>query len=566
MPRLKSGRYAVGLLLVLFGGLLLGGFSKPWEFLSAMVLIFAVASLKPESAAVPGMAWWLSWLAWMSLSVAHSAEPLLGFWPLAKWGGAVALWGLLRAERSRWRPYWFLGLLACALIVGPAARVAHPGFLPPNENYTAFVLAAVAAAGLGVWGNPEADAKLGRAAAAAALLALIGILRIKSRGALLGVLAALLVGFFRPWSRRRASAVVAALLAGLAALPMRWWNYLWSAVFKFGWAAGMARPRIWAAALNVAADHPFLGAGPGNFAAGFLRHLPPSGRPLVHFGFYAEQAHSQILQFAADAGLIGLALFLAAAWKAADWRRQKNLEEEAAFRAVIAMSAHAVVDNILHLPGAALLFFSALACLPSRAGQRPPGAAGWRLFCAAGAIAALAAFGARALERSCAAEPVQGAKDIAAARSCLRWFPADAEGHERLARAYLRLRPPRPERALIEIRKAGALAPFDALYPAMEAELLAHRRDWPAMLECADHAASLEPNFIEARLLRARALRGLGFGKAARKEWEDAGRLSRRLARSLGPGDVKSGYDEAVLSFDPVRYRRLGRVLTSPHE
>ncbi len=531
-----------------------------------MVFIFAVASLRPEAAEVPGMAWWLLWLGWMALSVAHSAEPLLGLWPLAKWGGAVALWGLLRAEQSRWRPFWFLGLLACALIVGPAARVAHSGFLPPNENYTAFVLAAVAAAGLGVWGNPKADAKLGRAAIAVALLALIGILRIKSRGALLGVLAALLAGFFRPWSRRRALAVVVTLAVALAALPMNWWEYLWSAVFKFGWSAGMARPRIWAAALNVAADHPFLGEGPGNFTAGFLRHLPSSGRQFVHFGFYADQAHSQIIQFAADAGLTGLGLFLAATWRAADWRREKNLEEEAAFRAVIAMSAHAFVDNMLHLPGAALLFFSALACLPSRVSKKPTGVSGWRLFCAAGAIVAMAAFGARALEKSCAAAPMEGPRGVAAARRCLRWFPSDAERHERLARAYWGLRPPQPGLALAEIRRAGALAPFDALYPAMEAELLAHRRDWPAMLVCADRAVFLEPHFIEARLLRARALKELGDGKAARKEWEGAGRLSQRLARSLAPGDVKSGYDRVVLSFDPARYRRLGRVLTSPHE
>ena len=68
--------------------------------------------------------------------------------------------------------------------------------------------------------------------------------------------------------------------------------------------AGSHRSRYWRVALDVAADHPLAGAGPGAFAVEWLRRRTIDER--------VRNAHSLELQTLADLGLIGLALLAAA--------------------------------------------------------------------------------------------------------------------------------------------------------------------------------------------------------------------------------------------------------------
>jgi O-antigen ligase len=67
---------------------------------------------------------------------------------------------------------------------------------------------------------------------------------------------------------------------------------------------GGHRLRYWRVAIDVAADHPVAGAGPGAFAVEWLRRRTIDER--------VRNAHSLELQTLADLGLVGLALLAAA--------------------------------------------------------------------------------------------------------------------------------------------------------------------------------------------------------------------------------------------------------------
>jgi O-antigen ligase len=68
------------------------------------------------------------------------------------------------------------------------------------------------------------------------------------------------------------------------------------------------RPRLWAAAVRMAADHPVLGVGTGRFAAFF--HAYDASRAAAPFGPFWGTAHSLYLHLLAEQGLVGLATFV----------------------------------------------------------------------------------------------------------------------------------------------------------------------------------------------------------------------------------------------------------------
>ena len=77
---------------------------------------------------------------------------------------------------------------------------------------------------------------------------------------------------------------------------------------------GTGRTDIWRVALAVAADHPILGVGIGNFAVHSPRYVDEVG-PLERADLIAEDhlvAHSFYLELLAETGIVGLGLFLVA--------------------------------------------------------------------------------------------------------------------------------------------------------------------------------------------------------------------------------------------------------------
>ncbi|HEX4047285.1 MAG TPA: O-antigen ligase family protein, partial [Elusimicrobiota bacterium] len=495
-------------LRLLAAALLLGGLRDQRLFAAGGAAVWALVWLERPPLGLAAA--WLPWLGWALVSACASASPLSALPVLARWAAALGFASLAAAWTAREREDWVKTLLAAGAVLAGAAlwtggrtgqfRNAMTGLIPPYYNYTAFALAAAAAAGAAWALHPKGPRGARRAAALAFAAGALGCLVLaRSRGALLGMGAASLVWSARRWGPKAAGAwLFAAGAAGAFALSS---PAARGAIFKTYRPRGEARPLIWRAAEEVASDSPWLGEGPGNFGAGFLRHqVPATGSP-AREGLTTRYAHSEVLQAAGETGWAGLVLWLAALGTAlsALWGRAgPEPAREAAAAAAAAMAAQLLVDDMLQIPGLALLFFSALAA----AGARPRGGPRWpRAAAAAGAALALAAWIPRALA------------DGSPARAALL-FPTDPGPVEDLA--YRAEAQGRPAQADAEWAKAAALAPYDAVYPWRRAQLAAARGDWAGAESLSARAVGLEPDFPRARLLRAAALVRLGRRADAR--------------------------------------------------
>lgn len=146
----------------------------------------------------------------------------------------------------------------------------------------------------------------------------IGTLTLTAIAAL--ALGAAIILWRRLPARRRLTAITALVVAGLVlavATPLR--VRLSEAAREIrtgGWLfAGSARGAAVAAAFSMLRARPLLGVGPGQFAADSFRYssetaLAERGHTLgIETGF--GEAHNDILQYAAETGIIGLALALA---------------------------------------------------------------------------------------------------------------------------------------------------------------------------------------------------------------------------------------------------------------
>jgi hypothetical protein len=127
---------------------------------------------------------------------------------------------------------------------------------------------------------------------------------------------------------------------------------------------GGHRLRYWRVALDVAADHPLAGAGPGAFAVEWLRRRTIDER--------VRNAHSLELQTLADLGIVGLAL-LAAAIAATALAAAGALRADRALAAGPAAAAltwvlHAGLDWDWEMPALTLVAIALAGLLLCRAG------------------------------------------------------------------------------------------------------------------------------------------------------------------------------------------------------
>ncbi|MEK7745344.1 MAG: O-antigen ligase family protein, partial [Elusimicrobiota bacterium] len=354
-----------------FLGLGAGGLRDPWLRSAASILLWSFAlraPLRPQR--VPAAWFWTAWLAWACLSALLSPEPLIGLSGLSRSAAPVLFFALCASSWTEaQRGPWTLSLCAAGPFFGAAAllieRSGHPwtGLLFPYHNYTAALVAASAAASAAALAAGSLP-RPGKAAFALLLGSDLAFLwTSNSRGALAALTAA---AAFSLWRRGRSMALLALLLflaAGAAFLPA---DRL-SALLKLDNPGAQMRPALWKVSLQVAADRPLLGEGPGRFDRGYLRHnfpVPPEQRP-TRYGLRSAHAHSEALQVAAETGWAGFALFLLA-WlsalrKALPRREEEGWERDAALAALLCLSAQSLVDNILALPALGLLYASALA-------------------------------------------------------------------------------------------------------------------------------------------------------------------------------------------------------------
>jgi O-antigen ligase len=158
-------------------------------------------------------------------------------------------------------------------------------------------------------------------ALACAGLGLVGLLLTLSRGAVLGLTAALLILLAWPRFRRLVIPALAVLAVAVALNAAQLWGAREVSVVQehvnvvAERIASVTNPdvlrvnprwRIWEAAPEILAGHPLIGVGAGNFAAASPRYglVDVDGRAFDH-------AHSLLLTVTLETGLVGLALFAA---------------------------------------------------------------------------------------------------------------------------------------------------------------------------------------------------------------------------------------------------------------
>jgi O-antigen ligase len=239
---------------------------------------------------------------------------------------------------------------------------------------------------------------------------------------------------------------------GLAAVPETTRAHLATVFRGPADGSGTYRVDVAAATWRLFAARPVTGWGFGAFADAF----PPYKRG--HGDVRTTHAESDLLEFLAEGGLVGLALAAWLAWAAArglsDRLRQgrdpvrKALAAGAA-AAVAALAVHSLLDFNLRLPANALVFATllGLAAAPrearARSGRTAPALAAAALLAVAG-LASWRALGAHALDR--AQRQPRGDRRLAAADRVVRWHPYLAEGWRLRGVAWLERGWRRPER------------------------------------------------------------------------------------------------------------------------
>jgi putative inorganic carbon (hco3(-)) transporter len=296
----------------------------------------------------PPLLWpMLALLAALALSLPGAGSYREGLLELLKWVQVLALYLAVAALLPRSGVPWLLAALLTAGVLqallglyqfltqtGPEPFVllgrymrAYGAFGQPNPYAGYLGLVAPLAISLALWSwtsQPRPAMRLRLALLAAAAITSLGLLASWSRGAWLAFAAAVAVVVLA--HTRRAAPLVIALagLAVLAAAVFGGAEVLPAAVSgrlgdlrEYVGLIDISRTEVtdanfavierlahWQAALDMWRDHLWLGVGAGNYAVAYAAYnLPRWYEPLGH-------AHNVYLNFAAEAGLLGLLAYL----------------------------------------------------------------------------------------------------------------------------------------------------------------------------------------------------------------------------------------------------------------
>ncbi|MFH2203751.1 MAG: O-antigen ligase family protein [Elusimicrobiota bacterium] len=548
------------LLDVVFGGLLAGGLRNPWAFAAAAALLWGTASLKrPSLSASPAVSGlWLAWLGWTACSALLSAEPLRAAAAAAYPATGLLVYFWAGAWNAAYRRRWLWLLLTSGTVLAAAAfcvkTPSRPmiGLLYPYANYTPLFLAAVfSAAAAAITAQPRLPARR-LWPAAVALLAFSVILAAKSRGALVAAGVGAAYVLWRSGHRRTFGLLAAAGVLALTLVP----NSVLQERFKLDHLGAHMRPAMWAAAADIAREHPLFGEGPGLFERGFLRrNIPsPEGHRPTRFGLRSRHAHSEPLQMAAETGWPGMILFLLAfAATFLRGRAKPDAARLAARAVVISLFTAALYDNIFALPALQWIFFSALAagteCSTPRLRLRAP-----RPLLLLGLALVLYAPWPDWLigRRRELAFHSRGAEAVRWMGSALAMAPDSADLWADMAR--LHLRAGRPAAMLEALAEAEKRDPTNATYPLMAGEIFRTAARWDRVLLAAHRALTLEPVCPPGELLAAEALWHTGNRNGAAEHL-------RRAARPLGGVELYAPYDRMIRTLDHRRYAELRRLI-----
>lgn len=317
---------------------------------------------------------YLLFLAVALVSVAAAGRPA---WPLGtrglfkwlQWLGLFACCAELFADARRARQARDVFLLTACLacldglwqmatgldavkgysvdVPGRLVRMQGP-FSSPN-GLAAMLVPAVPLA-LGAWIEERRWSLRGIGRALALALTCVSLLLTLSRGALVGLVAAVAAWMIlrRLWIGLAAGAGAGAIL--LATGPLHD-NFV--ASLRPGDVTVSQRFASWADGWRILEANPLLGSGVNTYWLR-LSELYPPGHPLLGY------AHNSYLQLAAETGVAGLAAFLAAPayllWK----RRPRwgaNVESDALWVGLVGYLVHAAFDNHFFAMQPAFLFW-----------------------------------------------------------------------------------------------------------------------------------------------------------------------------------------------------------------
>jgi len=307
--------------------------------------------------------------------------PRAAIWPLL----AVVLSGVVSTRFSE-HPQFGLGLLprlAGNLVIFLLAARTPTDRLPELCRWWIFAAVIVAGNGLLRLGSePEFISTLGnwdflgtylaaslvimisdggRWSILGSLIVIVAMCFCRSRGAWLALGAVGLLWFlgfrnrfFQRWQARAVMAVV--VLAGAVLLARPYVQQQWRTD---------VRPMIWKATLDMIAARPLLGHGLGAYVAVYPAYRLPEYFLRPKATNVTDHAHNELLEIAAEQGLIGLAAVLWL-WATAVWcgfcacRRLEGVNRRSLwglFGAMLVLMLHGLVDvDLRHLPNQSLLW------------------------------------------------------------------------------------------------------------------------------------------------------------------------------------------------------------------
>ena len=291
---------------------------------------------RPEALALLGAL--LAYLLVIILSIitAYTRTPVIK--ETLKWSEVVvvvcATWGFIRTERQALWLAWGViagglaeALLGCAQYVFASGLLGPGGasvrvfgtFDQPNPYGGYLNLSLPVALALALFGR---DPRMRWVAAGISMLSLFALYLANSRGALLGLVAAMIVIAAVGWRLERQALIAAAIGAPLVAVA--WITHLIPlslqdkllAQFRVNDVSLTAqvndanfstieRLAHWVAGLRMFQAHPLLGVGAGNYGAAYQQYKVPGwDESLTH-------AHNYYINVAAETGALGLLAFLA---------------------------------------------------------------------------------------------------------------------------------------------------------------------------------------------------------------------------------------------------------------
>lgn len=471
-------------------------------------------------------------------------------------------------------------------------------FLNPNHLGAWLVASALVVAdrALGTTGARRA------AGGIAVLLAVAGVVATGSRGAFVALGAGIAVLVALRWKKSTRQARLAIVVAGALALLVA--GSVVAARLADADPYHWERIRIWRASIQAAVDDPWLGTGPGQFAAAAPNLNFAQEEDLLRFGRSFRSPHSDLVRLPAEFGWpAALAALGAAGLAAVEIRRRGG--SAGAIAAIAALGAQALFDDLTTRPAIVLLAAVLAGILLSRPGQARParplayraaGAFTVLLLLAVGEISPwlawretrglprgrLDAEGLARLERSLARNPMHPdawtrlaehevgdgrewnldryARAREAVERAIRLQPADATFRraaawvEGMACRTLTRDLATRERAAARYREAALLSRNDATIPLEEARFLLSTGDPEGARRAAERALRIEPRAAAPRVVLVEALLATE-GKPASERvlalLAEAEESSLETARGVSP------YEARLRSVEPERVAAL---------